>query len=152
MEQQQDKNIVFNIEKIYIKDVSYEAPGVPLAFTQSGGREINVGLAVDHSSLSEEHGLFEVVLTVTANAKQEDKHMYLVEVKQAGIFKIVGIHGDILQKTLEISCPNILLPFARESVDDFVRRGGFAQLLISPINFESLYEQKQAAEQKKAQH
>ena len=148
MEQQLDQNIVFSVEKIYIKDASYEAPSVPMVFTQADTREVSVQLGVEHSSLNAEHGLFEVALTVTAIAKRENKNIFLVEVKQAGIFRITGIAGDALQKTLEVGCPNILLPFVRESVNEFVIRGGFAQLLINPINFEVLYEQKQSAQEK----
>jgi len=152
VEQNQEQNIVFNIEKLYIKDVSYEAPGVPMVFAhQSDGREVNVQLGVEHSMLNPEHGLHEVVLTATATAKRESKNIFLVEVKHAGVFKITGLETDALHKTLEISCPNILLPFVREAVNDLVVRGGFAQLLINPINFESLYEQRLSAEQNKAQ-
>jgi preprotein translocase subunit SecB len=151
VEQNQDQAVVFSIEKIYLKDVSYEAPGVPMVFAlQTDGREVNVQLGVEHSMFNAEHGLHEVVLTVTATAKRENKNIFLVEVKQAGVFKITGLDSDALQKTLEISCPNILLPFVREAVNELVVRGGFAQLLINPINFESLYEQRLSAEQKKA--
>ena len=143
MESNQEQNVVFNVEKIYIKDVSYEAPGVPLTFTQaSGAAEIGVQLGLEHGALSAEQGLYEVTLTVTSTAKRENKNIFLVEVKQAGIFRIAGVQGEMLERALEISCAYVLLPFVREAINDLVGRGGFPQLLINPINFEALYEQK----------
>ena len=148
MEQNQQENIVFNIEKIYIKDISYEAPSVPSAFiqTQNAAAEIGIQLGVEHGALNPEQGIYEVALTVTATAKREDKNLFLVEVKQAGIFRISGVEGETLQRALEISCTNVLLPFVRETINDLVGKGGFPQLLINPINFDALYEQKKAAQ------
>lgn len=147
-EPNQGQNIVFNIDKIYIKDVSYEAPGAPLAFTQAdnAAAEIGMQLGLDHSTLNQQQGIYEVVLTVTATAKREKKNIFLVEVKQAGIFRITGIEGDMLAKALGISCAYVLLPFVREAVNDLVGKGGFPQLLINPINFEMIYEQKQTTQ------
>jgi preprotein translocase subunit SecB len=146
-EADQEPNTVFSIEKIYLKDVSYEAPGVPLVFSQSqnSGAEIGVQLGLEHSTLSAEQGLYEVTLTITATARRDNKNIFLVEVKQAGIFRIGGVDPETLQRALEISCAYALLPFAREAVNNFVEKGGFPQLLINPINFESLYEQKHSA-------
>ena len=143
-----NQNIVFNVDKIYIKDISYEAPSVPLVFTQTENTETEIGvqLGLEHSALNREQGVYEVVMTVTATAKRDNKNLFLVEVKQAGIFRISGIEGDLLNKTLEISCANVLLPFVREAVNDLVGKGGFPQLLINPINFDMLYEQKRSAQ------
>lgn len=147
VEPNQEQNIVFNVEKIYVKDASYEAPGVPLVFAQNqnAGTEIGVQLSLEHGQLNPEQGIHEVTLTVTATARQEEKNIFLVEVKQAGIFRIGGVSGETLQRVLETTCAYVLLPFVREAVNDFVCKGGFPQLLVSPINFESLYEQKQSA-------
>lgn len=147
-EPNQGQNIVFNIDKIYIKDVSYEAPGAPLAFTQAdnAAAEIGMQLGLEHSALNQAQGIYEVVLTVTATAKREKKNIFLVEVKQAGIFRITGMEGDMLAKALGISCAYVLLPFVREAVNDLVGKGGFPQLLINPINFEMIYEQKQTTQ------
>lgn len=147
MEADQQQNTVFNIEKIYIKDVSYEAPGVPLVFAQpqNAGAEIGVQLGLEHGTLAAEQGLYEVALTITATAKRDNKNIFLVEVKQAGIFRIGGVDPETLQRALEISCAYALLPFAREAINNFVEKGGFPQLLITPINFEALYEQKHSA-------
>ncbi|MBI3777711.1 MAG: protein-export chaperone SecB [Gammaproteobacteria bacterium] len=148
MEQDQQENIVFNIEKIYIKDISYEAPSVPMTFVQAqdGAAEIGVQLGLEHGALNAEHGIYEVALTVTATANRESKTIFLVEVKQAGIFRINGIEGETLQRTLQISCAYVLLPFVRETINELVGKGGFPQLLINPINFEALYEQKQVGQ------
>jgi len=152
VEPNQDQNIMFNVEKIYVKDISYEAPAVPQAFTeaQNTSAEIGVQLGIEQLLLDTEQGIYEVVLTVTATAKHENKNIFLVEIKQAGIFRIAGIEGDMLQRALEISCANVLLPFVREAVNDLVCKGGFPQLLISPINFEALYEQKHVAQARPA--
>lgn len=150
-ESNQDQNVVFNMEKIYIKDVSYEAPGVPMAFqAQNVAAEISVQLGLEHSVLNTEQGIYEAVLTVTASARNEGKNIFLAEVKQAGIFRITGVEGDTLQRALEVSCAYVLLPFVREMINDLVGKGGFPQLLINPINFESMYEQKQAAQTRPA--
>jgi preprotein translocase subunit SecB len=141
-----EENIVFNVEKIYIKDVSYEAPSVPLIFSQpqNAAAEIGVQLNIEHGVLAAERGLYEVVLTVTATAKRDAKNIFLVEIKQAGIFRLTGLNEATLQRALEINCAYVLLPFAREAVNDLVEKGGFPQMLITPINFEALYEQKLA--------
>ncbi len=148
MEQNQQENIVFNIEKIYTKDISYEAPSVPMAFVQGQdtAAEIGIQLRLEHGPLNAEQGIYEVTLTVTATANRESKTIFLVEVKQAGIFRINGVEGDTLQRTLQISCANVLLPFVRETINELVGKGGFPQLLINPINFEAMYEQKQTAQ------
>jgi preprotein translocase subunit SecB len=147
-EPDKDQNIVFNIEKIYIKDVSFEMPDIPSAVTQAENAaadiDINVQLGLSHNALFPEQGVYEVELTVTAVAKNGNKKMFLVEVKQAGIFRITGIKNELLIRTLEVSCATILLPFVRETINDLVCKGGFPQLMISPINFVKIYEQKQA--------
>lgn len=145
MAEQSNEAAQFSLERIYLKDVSYEAPSVPAIFTQQLSPQLNIQIGITHSVLSEPQGVYEVVLAVTTNAKHGDKTIFLVEIHQAGLFRIAGVTGDALIKTLEIACPYILLPFAREAVNDFVSKGGFPQLLLNPINFEALYEQKQAA-------
>ncbi|GAB4508644.1 MAG: protein-export chaperone SecB [Sulfuricaulis sp.] len=141
----QQQNGVFSIEKIYLKDVSYEAPGLSSAIiqTESAAAEIGVQLGLEHNALNSEQGVYEVALTVTAIAKSENKNIFLVEVKQAGIFRITGMKDEMLVRTLEVSCATILLPFVREAINDLVCKGGFPQLMISPINFVKIYEQKQ---------
>lgn len=134
----------FALERIYVKDISYEAPGAPMVFGQQVAPQLNVQLGIEHRQPQPPNGAFEVVLTVTVRALMNDKPIFLVEVQQAGLFRISGMDSDALAHTLEISCAHILLPFARETISDLVTRGGFPQLLINPINFEALYEQRRA--------
>lgn len=140
--------VQFNLERIYIKDISYESPAVPHVFLQQAAPQLDIQLGVQQAAIAGAQGLYEVVLTVSAAAKQGDKNIFLVEVQQAGLFRVAGIEGETLQRALEISGAYILLPFVREAINDLVGKGGFPQLLIHPINFEALYEQKQAMPQK----
>jgi preprotein translocase subunit SecB len=136
---------VFNLEKIYIKDSSFEVPGAPQVFLNATQPEVGVQLGISHSQLNAEQGLYEVVLAVTVTAKHTDKTVFLAEAHQAGLFRISGMPESELPKALEIACPNILLPFVRQVVNGLIESGGFPQLLLSPINFEALYLQKQSA-------
>jgi preprotein translocase subunit SecB len=136
---------VFNLEKIYIKDSSFEVPGAPQVFLDSNSPEVGVQLAISHNQLNAEQGLYEVVLAVTVTAKHTDKTVFLAEAHQAGLFRISGVPESELSKALEIACPNVLLPFVRQVVNNLIESGGFPQLLLSPINFEALYQQKHAA-------
>jgi preprotein translocase subunit SecB len=142
-EKNQEREVVFNLEKIYLKDVSYEAPYVPAIFTEKDAPEVGIQLGIEHSKLDQE--FFEVILSVTVTAKLRDKVVFLTEAKQAGLFRVNGVADTELNKVLEIACPNILLPFIREAINDLTQKGGFPQLLINPVNFEALYQQKQAA-------
>jgi preprotein translocase subunit SecB len=146
-EPQQEQAPALNIEKVYIKDISYEAPNTPQVFMEQRVPEVGVQLNIAHTALDAKTGLYEVVLSVTTTAKFQDKNVFLVEVQQAGLFRVVGIPAKDLPMVLEIGCPNILLPFAREAINDLVGKGGFPQLLINPVNFEGLFQQKQAASQ-----
>ena len=150
MAEQSESNVQFNLERIYTKDISYESPAVPQVFLEQAAPQLDMQLGVHHAAIQSSDGLFEVVLTVSVSAKHAGKSIFLVEVQQAGLFRIVGIAGKSLERALEISGAYILLPFAREAINDLVGKGGFPQLLINPINFETLYEQKQAAARKSA--
>lgn len=140
-----DANVVFNLEKVYLKDVSYEAPAVPHEFLQQGTPQVGVQLAVGNTPLDHAQGVYEVVLSITVTATREDKTVFLVEVHQGGLFRLQGVDGETRSKTLGIACPHMLLPFAREAVADFIGKGGFPPLLLQPINFEALYQQQRAA-------
>lgn len=137
--------VVFTLEKIYLKDASFEAPNTPQVFLEETAPEVSVQLDIEHQMLNREEGLFEVVLVAVVSAKLKDKTVFLTEIKQAGLFHIRGVPEPELPKVLQIACPNILLPFVREVVNSLVGKGGFPQLLLNPINFEGLYQQKQAA-------
>jgi preprotein translocase subunit SecB len=135
-----------SIEKIYVKDLSFEAPSSPQIFLEQQAPEVHIELGITHHALNAEQGLYEVVLALTASARRGDKNFFLAEAHQAGIFRITGLTGEALTKALEIACAHVLLPFAREAINDLVTRGGFPQLLVNPMNFETLYDQKRAAQ------
>ena len=144
-EQKTPTGFVFNLEKIYVKDSSFEVPNAPHVFLEAQAPEVGVQLAIQHSRINPEQALYEVVLAVTVTAKHGDKNVFLAETHQAGLFRIAGAPEQELPKVLEIACPTVLLPFARQVLSGLIESGGFPQLLISPINFEALYLQKQQA-------
>lgn len=133
---------VFAIEKIYVKDLSLEIPNAPNIFLERETPEINLQLGTKSQSIDE--GLYEVLLTVTVTAKIKDKMMFLVEVQQAGIFRIRNLPDGELDPVLGIGCPNILFPYLREVVSDIVTRAGFPAVILNPVNFEAIYHQKKS--------
>lgn len=134
----------FDIRKIYLKDSSLESPNAPGIFLEDPSKpEVSIEATIKTASLEQEN-FYEVVLGLTVTSKMGEKTAFLVEVLQAGVFNISGLPENDLPLALEIACPNMLLPFAREAISDLVGKAGFPQLLLSPINFESLYQQKQA--------
>lgn len=138
-----------NMERVYVRDASFESPGAPMVFLSQEAPEIKIELNIGHRKL-ESDDYYEVVLNVNVDAKAGDQAVFLVELQQAGLFMIKDVPESEIEKVLEIACPNILLPFAREAINDYVGKGGFPQLLINPVNFEALYMQKQAAQQQAA--
>ena len=128
------------IQKIYVKDVSFEAPNSPAVFTGELNPTADVHFANRTTALDAEN--HEVVLTVTVKVRQEERTIYLVEVQQAGIFTVRGFPEEHLGAILATACPNTLFPFAREAICDLVTKGGFPQLLLAPVNFEILYAQE----------
>ena len=129
----------FLLQKIYLKDLSFEAPQGVQAFKQAWKPKINQDL--NTATAKVEDGLFEVVLKLTITAEMEDKTVFLVEVQQAGLFLIRGLEGQQLTQALNTACPNILFPYAREAIDSAVVKGGFPALAIPPINFDVLFAQ-----------
>jgi preprotein translocase subunit SecB len=142
---------VFSIEKLYVKDLSLEVPNAPGVYLEQEGPSIGVELHNTASSVSE--GIYNVVLTVTVTAKRDDKTFFLVEAGQAGIFQIRNVPQDGLDAILGITCPTILFPYVREVISDAVNRAGFPPVLLAPVNFEALYQQRmeQAAQPAPAQ-
>lgn len=142
-----ENNVVFGFEKIYVKDISFEAPQGAAIFSQQLEPRINIQLNIGNELLDEAQGLYEVVLQITVRAEAEkDNTIFLVELQQAGLFTIQGVSEEDMDAALHINCPDLLLPFARETINDLVGKGGFPQFLLSPVNFEALYEQRQASE------
>ena len=128
---------LFAIEKLYVKDLSLEVPNAPAIYLESESPEVGLQLQTGVQRLAED--AFEVTLTVTVTAKIGEKTVFLVEVGQAGIFRVRNVPEDNLAPLLSIACPNILFPYAREVVSDIVSRAGFAPVVLQPVNFEALY-------------
>jgi preprotein translocase subunit SecB len=133
---------MFSIEKIYVKDLSLEVPGGPQTFMQSEQPQLEVQLSQQSQRVSDV--LFEVTLVITVTAKRADKTLFLVEVSQAGVFQIRNVSEADLAPVLGMVCPNVLFPYARETVSDIVNRAGFPPVLLAPVNFETLYQQRLA--------
>ncbi len=130
----------FLVQKVYVKDISFETPNTPEIFKMEWKPEVDMNMSNKATPIGDDH--FDVVLTVTLTVKIGDKTAYLIEVNQAGIFLIKNLPDDVVDRMLSIVCANILFPFVREAVSDVVTRGGFPQLLLAPVNFDALYEQQ----------
>ncbi|OGT29711.1 MAG: protein-export chaperone SecB [Gammaproteobacteria bacterium RIFCSPHIGHO2_12_FULL_35_23] len=134
----------FEIQRIYVKDLSFEAPNTPQVFLEQNWQpDITIDLNIAHNEVNK--GVYEVILTVTATAKAKEKTAFLAEVKQAGVFAINGFEETQVNHMLGAYCPNVLFPYAREAISDLVARSSFPQLLLAPINFDALYQQQQDA-------
>lgn len=144
--EQQGSEAQFMIQRIYIKNLSFETTNTPAIFQQKWEPELALDLNAHNTKLDE--SVFEVVLTVTATVKNQGATAFLVEVQQGGIFTIQGPAPEQLDHLLGSFCPSILFPYAREAITSEVIRGSFPQLVLAPINFDALYMQQQ--EQKKA--
>ena len=139
-----------SIERIYLKDASFESPGAPVIFTEQFRPEYQVDINPRVNSLGDNR--HEVVLTATVTAtRPEDRTAYIAEVHQAGIFQVTGVEAAALQQVLGIACPTTLFPYLRETLDTMVVKGSFPPLQLAPVNFEMLYaqalQQAQAAAQ-----
>lgn len=141
-QQQETQQPVFGIEKIYVRDLSLEAPNAPQVFLQKENPQVSIELQNKAALIDE--GVFEVVITITVTSKIQDKVAFLVEVAQAGIFVIRNVPEENISAILGVTCPNILFPYAREAVSDMVTRAGFPPVLLNPVNFEALYAQQPA--------
>ena len=130
----------FQIEKIYIKDISLEIPNAPHIFMQAEGPQLEV--QVNNEAQQFADGFYECTVTVTVTAKAGDKTMFLAEAAQAGIFSIRGVPAERLDPLLSIPCPTILYPYVREAISDLITRGGFPPVLLAPVSFEALYAQR----------
>ncbi|HLA74414.1 MAG TPA: protein-export chaperone SecB [Gammaproteobacteria bacterium] len=132
----------FVIQKVYVKDLSFETPNSPQIFLEKWAPDVKLQLRSQAAPQAE--GVHEVVLTVVVTASMGEKTAYLAEVQQAGIFSIKGFNDSDLGAMLGSYCPNILFPYARETVSDLVARGGFPQLVLAPVNFDALYAHMQS--------
>ncbi|MBI4293360.1 MAG: protein-export chaperone SecB [Betaproteobacteria bacterium] len=143
-----DEQAVFSIEKIYVKDLSLEVPNAPQVFLAPEEPRLDVQLT--HTAQALEAPLYEVTITVTVTAKAGERTVFLAEAAQAGIFQIRNVPESDLDPVLAIVCPSVLFPYARETISDIVNRAGFPPVLLAPVNFEVLYQQR-LAEQKASQ-
>lgn len=132
----------FAIERIYIKDLSVENPGAPQSFQLAEAPQVEIGLRTRGEQVAAD--TYECVLTITAKATASDKTVFLVEASQAGLFVIRGVAQADMQPVLGIACPNVLFPYARETIADAIMRTGFPPVHLAPINFEMLYQQQLA--------
>lgn len=130
----------FALQRLYLKDASFESPGAPAVFQNKWNPRVNFDIKSRSSRLQDE--FYEVVLVLTIESKQEDKTAYLAEVHQAGIFLCRGLTPPQLEQVLATMCPTILFPYAREAIDALVVKGSFPAVMLAPINFDALYAQR----------
>ncbi len=143
MAEQQKTGKQITIQKIYLKDFSFESPNSPAIFTSGKWTpNTNLNLRSSHTRHDDDHS--EVVLTITVEAKHEDTTLFLVELHQAGLFHISGYDEKEFGVIVGSFCPSILFPYARESIAAAISKGGFPEFILQPINFDSLYAQSQA--------
>lgn len=137
MSEQSHEEMVFQIQRIYTKDISFETPSAPNIFQQEWQPEVKLDLDTSSSELAEH--VYEVILRVTVTASVAEETAFLCEVQQAGIFSIDGIEESQMAHCLGAYCPNILFPYARECITSLVSRGTFPQLNLAPVNFDALF-------------
>ena len=135
----------FQIEKVYVKDLSLEIPNAPEIFLQQAQPQLEVRLDTGATPVSD--GYYEATVSATVTAKAGDKTRFLVEAVQAGIFQLRNVPAEDLNSLLGIACPTILFPYLRETISDLVVRGGFPPVLLAPVSFEALYVQRLQQEQ-----
>lgn len=140
MSEQAQSSQQFEIQKIYLKDVSLETPNSPLIFTEQWQPQTEVRLETAATPMTQD--LFEVVLNLTITTKMGERTAYLAEVQQAGLFALRGFNDAQMSHMLHAFCPNILFPFAREELASLIGKGGFPALLLNPINFDNMYMQR----------
>jgi preprotein translocase subunit SecB len=127
------------LQKIYIKDLSFESPRSPGVFTSNVSPQTKLNIKSSASEVAPDTQ--EVTLTLTVEAVNEDKTLFMLEIEQAGLFRIQGYSAEEARMLIGSYCPGTLYPFAREAISDVITRGGFPQLLLQPINFDALYAQ-----------
>lgn len=143
------QQVQFAMQRIYIKDLSFEAPMGAQAFRKQWQPSINQELNTKASKI--EDNLYEVVLTLTVTVKLEEETAFLVEVQQGGAFAIAGLEGQQLAQALNTACPQILFPYAREAIDSAVVKGSFPALMLPPVNFDALFAQAVAQAKQKSE-
>jgi preprotein translocase subunit SecB len=140
----QTQQPVFSLDKIYVKDVSVELPNAPKIFLKREQPNIELNLSFNTESVDD--GVYQTVLHAVVNAKIGNEQMLLIEIEQAGIFQMRHIPQDQVELLHNIECPNLLFPYLRETVTDLSTRAGFLPIILAPVNFAYLYQQKQQAQ------
>ena len=133
---------VFQIQRVYLKDMSLEQPNSPEILLNQEQPAVEIQLGVDAKPVAD--GLFEITVTATVHTKIEEKTVFMVEAKQAGIFEIRNVPNEQMGSLLGIACPQIVYPYLRGNIADIIQRGGFPPVHLAEINFQAMYEQQQA--------
>jgi len=139
----EDANPVFQIQRVYLKDLSLEQPNSPAILLEQEQPSVDIQLGVEATPVAE--GIFEVAVTATVQTKIQDKTVFLVEAKQAGIFEVRNIPEEQMGAVIGVACPQIIYPYLRGNVADAITRAGFPPVHLAEINFQAMYEQQQAA-------
>jgi preprotein translocase subunit SecB len=142
MADQQAQDPVFQIQRVYLKDLSLEQPNSPAILLEQEQPTVDIQLGVDAQPVTD--GIFEITVSATVQTKIQDKTVFLVEAKQAGIFEIRNLPEDQMGPILGIACPQIVYPYLRGNVADVIQRGGFPPVHLAEINFQAMFEQQQA--------
>jgi preprotein translocase subunit SecB len=140
-----NQNPVFQIQRIYLKDMSLEQPNSPQILLEQSQPQVDINLALAAEPVAE--GVYEVTVTATVTTKVGEKVLFLVEAKQAGIFEIRNVPQDQLQPIIGIACPGIVYPYLRAVVSDVCTRAGFPPVILSEVNFQAMYEAQQRSQQ-----
>ena len=137
-----DTNPVFQIQRVYLKDLSLEQPNSPQILLEQAQPQVDINLSLGAAPIAD--GIYEVTVTATVTTKVNDKTLFLVEAKQAGIFEIRNIADEQLQPIIGIACPGIIYPYLRAIVSDVCTRAGFPPVLLTEVNFQAMFEAQQA--------
>jgi len=132
---------VFNIQRLYLKDLSLEQPNSPAILLEQQQPQVEINLGISAESVSD--GIFEVCVTATVTTKVQERTLFLIEAKQAGIFEIRNLPGDQMQAVLGIACPGMVYPYLRAIVSDVCTRAGFPPVLLTEVNFQAMFEAQQ---------
>lgn len=142
---EQDLTPVFQIQRVYLKDLSLEQPNSPRILMEQAQPKVEINLGVAAEGVAD--GIYEVTVTATVTTKADDKTVFLVEAKQAGIFEIRNVPAEQMQPVIGIACPGIVYPYLRASVADIITRAGFPPVHLAEVNFQAMYEAQQQAQQ-----
>ena len=141
MAEPQEPTPVFNIQRMYLKDLSLEQPNSPQILLEQQAPQVDINLAMAAGGVAD--GIFEVTVTATVTTKLKDKTLFLIEAKQAGIFEIRHVPEDQLQGILSIVCPQMIYPYLRAIVSDVCTRAGFPPIMLTEVNFQAMFEAQQ---------